>query len=455
MPLIQNAPSGAGEAPQQHRQPSRKGKKAWRKNVDVTEVQRGLEELNDELIRGYVFSVPHFHVQWFINDVRSGVIKEKPSSELFSIDLAGDSKAAKSLVKRSKKQLKVDEIIAQRSSVPAVSMRKRPGDKTTDGIIPSKRQRLGWVPHKELTRLRKVADGRQELTVVGSNATFDIWDAPGEPQVQQATDFLPEKIEPKVPKSMKQQPISLTASGKQVLAVPTPAGGYSYNPAFTDYEERLADESAKAVAAEQKRLDNEDLERQKKESAARSAAEAEAAEERANMSEWEEDSEWEGVQSGMEDKPSSKQHKRKTQAQRNRIKRRKDDERLAKHKAAMKERRVQEQRIKELAQEVEDNEQARALLEQSKLDATHSLSDELLRRRQLGKFKLPEKDLELVLPDELQESLRLLKPEGNLLKDRYRSMLVRGKVESRRHIPFKRQARKKLTEKWTHKDFVL
>jgi nucleolar protein 53 len=44
--------SGSAEAPQQFKQPSRKGKKAWRKNVDVTEVQRGLEERNEQIIQG-------------------------------------------------------------------------------------------------------------------------------------------------------------------------------------------------------------------------------------------------------------------------------------------------------------------------------------------------------------------------------------------------------------------
>jgi hypothetical protein len=41
------------DAPQQFKQPSRKGKKAWRKNVDVTEVQEGLRLLKDEEIKGY------------------------------------------------------------------------------------------------------------------------------------------------------------------------------------------------------------------------------------------------------------------------------------------------------------------------------------------------------------------------------------------------------------------
>lgn len=44
-------------APQQYKQPSRKGKKSWRKNVDVTEVQEGLRLLKDEEIKGYVLYV--------------------------------------------------------------------------------------------------------------------------------------------------------------------------------------------------------------------------------------------------------------------------------------------------------------------------------------------------------------------------------------------------------------
>lgn len=39
-------------APQQYKQPSRKGKKAWRKNVDVSDVQAGLANVRDEVIKG-------------------------------------------------------------------------------------------------------------------------------------------------------------------------------------------------------------------------------------------------------------------------------------------------------------------------------------------------------------------------------------------------------------------
>ncbi|KJZ79414.1 hypothetical protein HIM_00883 [Hirsutella minnesotensis 3608] len=435
MPLIQGPSSGSTKAPEQHSQPSRKGKKAWRKNVDVTEVEQGLDELHEEIIRG-------------------GVIKERASSELFVVDVAGESKSSGRIAKQGKKVLRADEIIAQRSLVPAVSSRKRPGDKTTNGLIPAKRQRTDWVSHKELARLRRVADGHHEGTVATKEVKYDLWNV-AENKTNEATNFLPEPQAPKAPKSMKQQPISLTASGKPVPAVPNPSGGYSYNPSFVEYEKRLAEEGSKAVDAEKQRLAAEAAERLRQEAVARSAAEAQAAEERANMSEWEEDSEWEGFQSGVDERPSTKQPKRKTQAQRNRIKRRKEEERLAKHKAAMKERRAQEQRIKDIAREVEEREKSRAMTLAEQSSSSDEADDVKLRRKQLGKFKLPEKDLELVLPDELQDSLRLLRPEGNLLKDRYRNMLVRGKVESRRHLPFKRQAKKKTTEKWAYKDFIL
>lgn len=377
---------------------------------------------------------------------------------MFAIDIKGDSQISKKFPKHAKKTLKADEILNKRSVVPAVAMRKRASDKTTNGLLPVKRLRTDWVSHKDLARLKRVADGQHDNIVQVNDATFDLWDAPKE---EPEENFDHTKLNVKVPKTMLQAPLSLAASGKAVPAVQRPTGGYSYNPVFTDYEERLTEEGERAVEAEKKRLAAEEAARLRQEAAAKSAAEAEAAEERANMSEWEEDSEWEGFQSGVEDEASrpdaAKRAKRKTQAQRNRIKRRREDEQLAKHKAAMKARHIQEARIAELAGELDETEQARALalLNAQNSDSETELKTEKLRRRQLGKYKLPERDLELVLPDELQDSLRLLKPEGNLLKDRYRSMLVRGKVESRRHIPFHRLAKKKTTEKWTHKDFIL
>jgi nucleolar protein 53 len=70
-------------------------------------------------------------------------------------------------------------------------------------------------------------------------------------------------------------------------------------------------------------------------------------------------------------------------------------------------------------------------------------------------ISVPEKPLELVLPEELQDSLRLLKPEGNLLKDRFRNLLIRGKLETRKPIQQPKRAKRTYTEKWTYKDFTI
>jgi nucleolar protein 53 len=110
---------------------------------------------------------------------------------------------------------------------------------------------------------------------------------------------------------------------------------------------------------------------------------------------------------------------------------------------------------KKIAKELSEKEKSRRSAIVNEVESSSDGDDLELRRRKLGKISLPEKDLELVLPDELQESLRLLKPEGNLLKDRYRNLLVRGKVESRRPISFAKKPKRKATEKWTHKDFML
>ena len=69
--------------------------------------------------------------------------------------------------------------------------------------------------------------------------------------------------------------------------------------------------------------------------------------------------------------------------------------------------------------------------------------------------RLSEPPLELVLPEELQDSLRLLKPEGNLLKERFRNILISGKMETRKPVQQSKKKRVSYTEKWSYKDWNL
>lgn len=394
-----------------------------------------------------------------------GIIAEKDSADLFVLDTVGDAQIERTY-RRKHKPLKADEILAQRSAVAPVSIRKRLGGKTTDGVLEplSKRQRLGYVSHKELMRLRNIADGRQEQAIEVTGSTYDPWDEKSDIKakvIDPKYSFLPTTQKKVAPKTLKEKPISLAASGKAVPAVTKPAGGYSYNPHLPEYLDRLEAAEAAELLAETKRQETAEKERILAEASARSAREAEEAEKRAELSEWEEDeSAWEGIESDGEGfKLNAKRPERKTQVQRNRIKRRKEEERKKKMASDIKKKEEQASHIKKIAKSLKlrDQVKAQALLEKEEAATSDSENGEDIevRRRRLGKIQLPERNLELVLPDELQESLRLLKPEGNALKDRYRSVLLRGLVEGRRPISFKKQKKRKMTEKWTHKDFML
>ena len=66
---------------------------------------------------------------------------------------------------------------------------------------------------------------------------------------------------------------------------------------------------------------------------------------------------------------------------------------------------------------------------------------------------LPQAPLELQFEDELADSLRRLKPEGNLLKDRYRSLMERGILETRVMPVIARKRKVTEVEKWSYKDW--
>ncbi|PYI02551.1 Nop53-domain-containing protein [Aspergillus sclerotiicarbonarius CBS 121057] len=424
-------------APKQYKQPSRKGKKAWRKNVDIDEVQEGLRVLKDEEIKG-------------------GLLSEKPSDELFVIDTKGSAEI-RDAYRKKHKPLKSEEILAQRSVIPGVDTRKRVNSKVTDGVIEpkNKRQKSDWVTRKDWLRLKQVAKEGNPVNKPAGDALYDPWGdvEDAAPVVDPKFDYL-EKPKPKVePVTLKQAPISLAANGKPVPAVSKPNAGTSYNPTFEDWDRLLQEHGEKAVEAEKKRLEEE----RKEEERQRMIAEAKDDDGQVRS---DDESAWEGFESEYE-KPewlNKKRPERKTKAQRNRINRRKEAEQKAKWEAQMQKKEDQVIQSNAATIGIQEEEFDRAeQSENSSSDADESSDegdDTALRRRPLGgKLHAPEKRLEVVLPDELQDSLRLLKPEGNLLDDRFRTLVVQGKLESRKPITQAKKPKRKITEKWAYKDF--
>ncbi|KAI3128802.1 hypothetical protein DTO027I6_632 [Penicillium roqueforti] len=421
------------DAPKQFKQTSRKGKKAWRKNVDITAVQEGLRDLKDAEITG-------------------GLISEKPSDQLFVLDTVGNEDIRKAIAKKQKKPLKSDEILAQRSMIPALDGRKRVNPNVTDGVIEpkTKKPKSDWVSKKEYLRLKQVAKEGNPLAKKTENEFYDPWAEDTEPTLKYDDprfDFL-QKPKPKVePSTLKHAPISLAANGKPIPSVKVPHGGTSYNPVFEEWDKLLETHGAAAVEAEKLRLAEEAKEAEKQrliEEAQNDNGEVKSDDESA----------WEGFESEYEKSEwlNKKRPERKSKTQRNKAIRRKLAEGKAKWEAARVKRDEQAQHILKIAEQIKERELERE--NQSDADDDEAGDETALRKKTFGgKRAVPAQPLELVLPDELQDSLRLLKPEGNLLDDRFRTLIVQGKLESRTPITQARKARRQITEKWTAKDF--
>lgn len=312
------------------------------------------------------------------------MIAEKTSDELFAVDTAGDAAIQKKVQSRHK-PLKVDQILAQRSAVPAVPSRKRLSDLDDEG-----KRKKAKVSGREYDRLRAIAYGgeqtKKDVVQSGATADYDPWAVQHvEPEPQYS--FL-EKKKPKVePTTLKRAPVSLAKDGKKIPAVRKPAAGKSYNPNFDEWQALLIKESEKAVADEKQRLREAQEEAERME---RAAAESES--DSGEESVWE--SEWEGF-SEDESKSQAKRPERKSATQRNKIKRRKEAERQAVHDAKMKAKDQQVQMIKKLAKSVEEKERSRdaaksmALAIQAEAEGTLDVHDgeELeLRKKQFGRI---------------------------------------------------------------------
>lgn len=385
------------------------------------------------------------------------MIAEKPSESLFTLDTSGSTAIQKSYNKLHK-PLKADEILAQRSAIPAVNSHKRPCG-ITDGVIEpsSKKRKTNGVSPREYERLKTVAYGAQSVKdIIKANDApdYDPWGVtkPEEDAQDPKFSYLEKNMPIRAPPTLREAPISLAAAKGSVPAVPAPKPGTSYNPVFQDWDALLISEGTKEVEAEKKRLHEAAIEQDRLERIA--AAEKER--QRDNV-QTEEESAWEGFESEYEGAEwmKKKRPERKTPAERNKLKRRKEAERREKWERKEKERERQQKQIGEIIKMAKEEAKALAKAKNESDGDDMEVDERVLRRRKFGKDSLPEPPLELVLPDELQDSLRLLKPEGNLLKDRFRNILVRGKLETRKPIQQPKKKRRMVTEKWSYKDFAV
>ncbi|KAF9231246.1 P60-like protein [Melanogaster broomeanus] len=144
---------------------------------------------------------------------------------------------------------------------------------------------------------------------------------------------------------------------------------------------------------------------------------------------------------------SRKQPARKTKQQRARMAKQRGEKRALAEKAARKRLLNSIYTIKSLRSEAV---KAADASEQARLARQLALRLKLrkgLAGQRLGKHRVPENDIEVQIGEDLSESLRNLKPEGNLFRDRFVSLQQRALIEPRVPVLPKRKSKLKEYEK--------
>ncbi|KAK9454159.1 ribosome biogenesis protein Nop53/GLTSCR2 [Dipodascopsis uninucleata] len=396
-------------------QPSRKGKRAWRKNIDIQEVEDGLEQLREE--------------KRLLGDA---ITERSDSSKLFMVD---DAPSKSGLKKVGKKPLKVDEILAERSAVPALVSRKR--SVGTENVKSSKRGKVQGVTYKELGRLLRVA-GRattgKSVTILKADSKLpeDIYDPWNYEDVQERKKkedtklgFHAEHIKlsqtvsfakaKNVPSTINRPRIVFRESAR---AVELPEEGKSYNPTLQSWQSLLAREHA--VLEKQEKEHKREEERQARIEA---LGELLDARERAGL-----------------DEASSDDEAARSEESNDKIFTEKLDGTAIK---------------RENSPDAADRRQSEksVIQKSSRTEISLIRNNSGVRKHKLGKHRVMRRPLEVKLSDELTDSMRLIKPEGSVAKDRFISLQERGIIESRVHFVGGRKYKRKVVEKWSYKDF--
>ncbi|GAK67316.1 p60-like protein [Moesziomyces antarcticus] len=436
--------------PSQPAQSSRKGKKAWRKNIDLTSTEAFLEEQRDPL-------------------------RQTASDALFVEDRSGQETLTARQA-RGKRPLKSLEILQRNFGHAAVAPAK-------------KQKQAAGVDRRMEQRLRKMV-GRQQVGTQGDasaivdrsanvvNKTlgdvYDVWgsssgDAKGKAK---ADDWIPTGVAKPavhVPKTLRRDDFDVAS---KLPAVELPHPGSSYNPDLESHEALINE----AYEIEKRLEENEQMDQAERTAWQSKLATIVAREAELRAQKDDDLKRYRGMdvdvpglgsddeaaaEDDLDDASSddegaeSAEPKRKTRQQRVRAKRARMQQLEA---ARRKQARIEAAAILQLP--ALKRRQARLAAaraqaaEARKLEKTALLERKGLAGHKVGKHKVPQQQLDVQTPDELADSLRTLKPEGNLFRDRYTRLQSRGVIEPRvKQTPKRRTHKLKAYETHDYKKF--
>ncbi|SMN22133.1 similar to Saccharomyces cerevisiae YPL146C NOP53 Nucleolar protein [Maudiozyma saulgeensis] len=454
------APSSKSARPAQYKQSSRKGKKAWRKNIDLTDIEKSIEDkIEQEITHGVA------DLSTLKNDA------------LFAVDNTGDDELKSKLIKRKqiKKNLKSKEILESIKTNSKVSALKH--HKHDSSLHSEKKGKIQGVSKKKLNKLLALAgkvQGESKLKnrlnkdgLIKSD-TKDLWgDEPVLKNDSKKSVTLPSGIkldinsETHIPEELLSKSTtswslpSVAPSTSKIEPVQVrkyesvPHSGKSYNPESKEWNSLLITEYKKEVINEEKRVQLVEYKEKIKHLMETLNDNEEEDEDTSDESSDEADHTTETKEDGSDYRLSINdpvKNKKKTKYQRNKAKKHEEKVKLQQELKTLKIHVKKLEMIEEIGAVVE---------EESKIETTSKVTKERRHNKnKLGtKYGILDERLEIKFSDELSDSLRKLKPEGNLLYDNVRKLQSSGKIESRIPLQRGRRYKQNITEKWTHKDF--
>lgn len=451
--------------PATYKQSSRKGKKAWRKNIDVEDIERNLQEQAQ-------------------NEINYGVknVENLKDESLFELDTEGDDRLEK-LTKKSQhgKVTKSKDIlnkINQQSKVPALkTYNKNTANKDKiQGVEKKKIKKLMQLAGRSLKADDKANAHMERKGGLVKGSKKDLWgDEGANKELKTPSGFLTLKQKdfdsiknlPKTllkqsltsfskgtvqPESMKKAPIEVFKFEDSVVN-----DAKSYNPDMKKWEEFFQKEYLSEKEKDDKRKMIEEY-KLKIQHLMDTLDDNEIADS-SDDEEEEEDVDDEEDNSENKFKLSinpAVQNKKKNRTQRNKEKR-------------LKERLSLESEIKEVKKQLKELEKV-IITEEKELENGNNenkqqdikklpssleiIEKRVQKKRKLGtKQQIMEPLLEIKFKDEMNGSLRKLKPEGSLLYDSMIKLQSKGVIETRGVFRKGRKPKRKVTDKWTYKDF--
>lgn len=431
----------------------RKTKKNWRKNIDLDDIEKGLDIGADERI------------------VLGKLHDELEDELIFKEDVEGlDSlrQEAKKL-----KTLKVDEILTPQSKISPMFSRKSALSSSAANLLISEKDlkpgKICKALKSQVSKAKCHLKNKNALKKVPKSkdgeAIFDLWDTDTNEIVTKAAGH--EDITKKLPASVREggfvehlKPIAVkaplsvnrpAATVKPVAAVKVVEGGASYNPSAAEHGEL----TAKAIDEELRRLERIEYYQSKmtlENFFSNSATPDMIVDSDAGVEE--------EIEENEEDKADRVAQvslpKRKTTAQKNRQKRHRlklFEEWRARQKKQLIGQIDQLHLLKRQLEESGAWEQASKDLETEK-GKFRSLNDLLAGKEvtekskpaRLGPHIWKKPFVEVQLTEDLTPSFRQLKPEGNLMADRFGSLQERQLIETRVRVGKRQRYKRKSYE---------